>query len=157
MKRLLCLALAVFLTASPAIAADVLLSQNQLPVRWKDMGDGTYAQVFAAATTTGSSPNPTGTTSAQLAGGAIPLPNAGGVQFQIAGLNADSIAVTQSLDCTNYVTATVLKHDLTTTAATALTGTAANGIYSVMVFGGCLKITRTGTADTLTVTYRGTN
>jgi enamine deaminase RidA (YjgF/YER057c/UK114 family) len=88
---------------------------------------------------------------------AINLGTYSGAQIQIAGLSADTLAITQSLDCTNYVTTTVLKHDLSTTAASALTGSGANGIYSAMVFGGCLKITRTGSADTLTVTYRGTN
>lgn len=115
----------------------------------------------------GASPTSTPATSGQLAGTAIDLQAAAGAQIQITGLNADSLAITQGMaiivsgvpTCTGatYVTATVLKNDLTTTAASALTGTSANGIYSVMQFGGCLKITRTGSADALAVTYRGTN
>jgi hypothetical protein len=130
-------------------------------------GGGSAKNPTYTAPVAGSSPTSTAATSGQLTGTPIDLQLASGAQLQIAGLNADSLAITQGMavvsggtaTCTGatYVTATVLKQDLTTTAATALTGTAANGIYSVMVFGGCLKITRTGTADTLTVTYRGTN
>jgi hypothetical protein len=80
-----------------------------------------------------------------------------GAKLQIAGLNADSLLIQQSLDGMNFQTATLLKHDLTNVAASALTGSGANGIYSVMVFGGYLKITRSGSADTLTVTSMGTN
>lgn len=177
MKRLLCLALAVSLTASPVYAADKIIGKDNVDQRFKDMGDGTWAQVIATsnaagtgsspttpsytAPVAGSSPTSTAATSGQLTGTPIDLQLASGTQFQISGLNADSLAITQGMgpNCATatYVTATVLKYDLTTVAASALTGASANGIYSVMVFGGCLKITRTGSADTLTVTYRGTN
>jgi len=97
-------------------------------------------------------------TTPQLGGAAIPVVTYGGVQLQIANLNADSLAVTHSTDGVNYVTATLLKHDLSQVVGSAITGSANNGIYSVMVFGGYLKVTRTGTADTtLAVSYRGTN
>lgn len=185
MKRLLCLALAVFF-AAPAVHAQGP-SQNPIVVTncgtpytsfapgnsYTPMMDvnGNYCVSGGSggasptsptytAPVAGSSPTSTTASAGQLTGTPIDLQLAGGAQFQISGLNVDSVAVTQGMgpNCATatYVTATVLKQDLTTTAATALTGTTANGIYSPMVFGGCLKFARTGTADTLVITFRGT-
>jgi hypothetical protein len=118
--------------------------------------------VIGDKTSADSTGNPVGpqatvaATTAQLAGGSIDLRLAAGAQLQIAGLSADTIAVSHSEDGINFVTATLLKNDLSTVTATALTGSSANGIYSVMGFGGYLKVQRTGSADTLTVTLRGT-
>lgn len=48
MKRILFVLLAIFaMSQANAFAADTLISQYQLPTRWRDMGDGTWAQVLA--------------------------------------------------------------------------------------------------------------
>ena len=99
---------------------------------------------------------------AQLGSGgsalAIPLPSSGGVQIQIEGLSADNLTITHSMSNNGYRPATLLKDDLSQTVFSATTGASNNGIFSVMVFGGYLKVLRAGSADTgLVVTIRGTN
>lgn len=110
--------------------------------------------LFQAALTSGTA---AALTAGQFTGTTIAMPTANGCQLQLNGLSADSLLIQHSMDNVNFVTATLLKQDLSQVAATALTGAAANGIYSVMVFGGYLKMTRTGTADTLSGSVRSTS
>lgn len=155
---------------SPAFAAPPAALSTYLPTICQPGVPGDCKQATPVSNPDGSningtaganSPTSNAASSAQLSGTAIDLQGAGGAQIQIIGLNADSLAITQGMgpvcSTATYVTATVLKNDLSTTAAGSLTGASANGIYSIMVFGGCLKITRTGSADTLTVLIRSTN
>jgi hypothetical protein len=92
-------------------------------------------------------------TAGQIGGTTIALPNANGVQLQFTNLAADNLTVTHSVDGTNFVAATLLKQDLSQTTMSAATGAGQNGIYSVMVFGGYLKVLKNGTADTTFSAY----
>lgn len=89
---------------------------------------------------------------------AIDLRTYSGGKIQLIGLSADSLLVEQSMDGIAWVTAYLMKADATAPfAATAITGVGSNGIYSVYGFAGELRLTRTGSADTLTVKVRGSN
>lgn len=89
---------------------------------------------------------------------AVDLRTYSGAKIQIIGLNTDTLLVEQSTDGTAWVTAYLMKSDTSAPfAATAMTGAANNGIYSVYGFAGELRFTRTNSADTLTVKVKGTN
>lgn len=130
----------------------VIAGLANYPHRLKDMSDGSFAEVgvMAPLIQAGSTPN--------IAGGAMALPNYSGVQIQVAGMNADTLTITHSMDGVNWLAAILIKGDASGVIASGvLTGAAANMGYSVFGFLGILKILRTGSADTLTVTMRGTN
>jgi len=137
---------------------------------YRDTGSGTptaysipawtaYTPVYPITTDVGSANGPV--TNMTLTAGSplsIDLRTHGGAKVQISGLLADSLLITQSPDGIIQTTAYVMKSDGSLpTSAAALTGSAANGIYSVYGFAGELQFTRTGSADTLTVKVWGTN
>lgn len=103
------------------------------------------------------------TAQVSIAGGGSVSPSLAGfsgVQIEISGLNTDTVTISDAQDGQPFSPSTLLQTkagSATVVSGAALTGAANNATYSVMNFGGNLQITRTGSADTLIITYKGTN